>query len=299
MNRRILIILFTTNILACTPVERSTSPPEDNYDPSSGSTEVKVPETWISQRVSAAEARLKSTEAGSIVWRAIEAHGGLETWYENGAMAFHFNYQPLDDGTPRNTFQVVDTWRAVARHRLIDQPNIEYGWTGTEAWINPADADIPYNTRFWSLTPYYFVGIPFVLSDEGINYELLPDITYKETGYHVVKVTFDEGTGDAPDDYYILYFDQNSFRLGVIRYIVSYKGYFPDGGHLPEKFMDCEGEQTVEGITLPRNYKTYWSEDGGPGEHITNIELTEVSFQPDQTRAYFFVPEGAKVLEGY
>ena len=158
---------------------------------------------------------------------------------------------------------------------------------------------IPYDTRFWALTPYYFSAIPFVLDGAGVNLELLPQTTYKGQLNDVVKVTFAESTGDAPDDYYILYFSAESHKLTVIRYIVSYPAYFKKGQHMPEKFMDVFGEQVVEGITFPKSYKTYWlAADNLPGEYITAIELSEISFKKDVKKTYFDPPKDAVIVDG-
>ncbi len=135
---------------------------------------------WVEERVAAAQERLTASEAGLRIWQAMEAHGGLSRWFANGPLHFQFNYQPLDDGTPRNTYEVANYWSAQTRHRLVEDTTVQYGWDGQQAWAYPTDTLIPYNVRFWSLTPYYFVGIPFVLGDEGVNLESLGDATFEE-----------------------------------------------------------------------------------------------------------------------
>lgn len=260
-----------------------------------------VPDGWISNRVEKAKKRLSGTEAGKIIWNAMEAHGGLEKWYKNGPVSFRFNYQPLDGGIPRDTRQTIDTWSSRARHHQSKDSTSQYGWDGRNAWIMAKDSTVfPYNTRFWSLTPYFFMAQPFVLAGQGINLELLSPKNHGEKPQDVVKVTFDEGTGDAPDDYYILYFDAGTHELTVIRYIVSYPGYFGKGEHLPEKFMELSGKQIIDGITFPTGYGIFWLlEDETAGEHITNIMLSEIAFNPKLESSFFDVPEDAAVLEGY
>lgn len=259
-----------------------------------------VPQGWITKRVAKANKKLNASEAGRIVWKAMEAHGGLQKWYEAGPISFHFNYQPLDGGTARNTYQVIDTWRRNARHFQANDSTAQFGWDGKDAWVMAKDStEFPYNTRFWSLTPYFFVAQPFVLDGQGVHLELLPEKMYHEKEQHVVKVTFDDGTGDAPDDYYVLYFDKESYQLSVIRYIVSYPGYFKNGGHLPEKFMELHGEQIVNGFLFPKNYKTHWlTETEEAGEHITDITLSNIMFQTELESTYFEIPEKVEVLKG-
>jgi hypothetical protein len=269
------------------------------------------PKDWVETRVDDAKKRLQSSKAGELVWQSLEAHGGLSRWYENGPMYFRFNYQPLGDSTNRDTLQTIDTWSARARHQITDQPETEFGWDGKQAWVKPSDADVAINPRFWALTPYYFIGMPFVLADPGVNLELIGDKKLVRTDettpkpkaqtFSVVKATFDDGTGDAPDDYYVLYFEPATHELRALRYVVSYPGFFPDGGHSPEKIMFFDGAQTAAGITLAEHLPTHkWdAEAEKPLKKVTDIDVSDLEFRPDTPAAYFEVPAGAKVLEGY
>jgi len=257
------------------------------------------PDSWITDRVSKAEERLNTSEAGKIVWQAMQAHGGLDTWYKNGPLSFHFDYVPLDGSTRRNTFQTVDTWSNKARHQNVDDRSQEFGWTGEKAWSKVKDSTtFAFDMRFWALTPYYFLGQPFILDGEGVKLEKLTDKTHKDIAYDAIKVTFAEGTGDAPDDYYVLYFGKDNHKLAVIRYIVSYPQYFPEGGHLPEKLMEIQGTTVVNGIELATGYHTHWlTENEQAGDHITTITVDNISFAPETENSYFEMPEGSKVIE--
>ena len=256
---------------------------------------------WVADRVFEAKSRLEQTEAGRLLWRSVEAHGGLERWFENGPVAFRFDYRPLHGGTVRDTTQVVDTWSARARHRLVDRPEVAFGWDGAAAWVRPPDAEPGLNPRFWALTPYYFIAMPFVLADPGVELTSLGQATLPEGTFDVIKATYAQGVGDSPNDYYVVYLDADTGRVGALRYVVSYPGFFPDGGHSPEKLMVYEGTQTAGGITLADTYSTYaWDPDrGARGDKVTAIDLSDLAFRPQTPDAFFEVPEGAAVLEGY
>lgn len=259
----------------------------------------KAPTTWISERVLKTEERLTKTEAGKIVWQAMEAHGGLHKYFENGPLSFHFDYVPLDGSTRRNTYQTIDTWSNKARHQNVSDRSQEFGWTGENAWNQTIDSTtFPFDMRFWALTPYYFLGQPFILDGEGVKLEKLVDKTYKKITYDAIKVTFAEGTGDAPDDYYVLYFGKENHKLAVIRYIVSYPQYFPEGGHLPEKLMELQGTTIVDGIEFATGYHTHWlTKDEKAGEHITTIKVANIEFAPEIEKSYFEIPEGATIIK--
>lgn len=296
MQKGVFIIAMTLTIFFNSCADSAI---EEEQKATSNNIELAVAQSaWIEERVTKAENRLLQTDAGKIVWQGMNAHGGLKKWYSNGPISFHFNYKPLSNKPGRNTYVVMDTWSARARHKHPVDTTMQFGWNGQQVWTNTKDSTaFPFDIRFWALTPYYFSALPFVLDGEGVNLEQLNQKEFKGNMYDVVKVTFDEGTGDAPDDYYILYFHAVNHKLAVIRYIVSYPEYFEEKGqHSPEKFMELTGSQTVDGITLPIGYKTYMLADNEePGEHVTNIELTEVSFLPKLPSAYFDTPEGAFV----
>ncbi|MRI02192.1 hypothetical protein GH721_16730 [Kriegella sp. EG-1] len=258
-----------------------------------------VPSIWVDNRVAKAKARLTSSEAGKIVWQSMEAHGGLHKWYSNGALSFRFNYQPLDGSTVRDSYQVVDVWNNRALHTSTTDKDAKFGWDGSTAWVKAKDSTaFAYDTKFWALTPLYLFGYPFIVDGEGVNLELLPETTYKGKVNDVVKITFDAGTGDAPDDYYILQFDKESHFLTATRYIVSYPKYFKDGGHNPEKFMEVGELVNVSGVLLPNGLKTHWTlENEQQGEYITKIEITDIKYVKNIEEGYFKAPEGAKIVD--
>ncbi len=253
---------------------------------------------WISQRVKNAQERLATTKAGQILWKAIEQHGGLLRWYANGSIHFRFNYKNLKTGGP-DTYQTIDTWSSKARHQLVSDTTIEYGWDGEKAWKYPHDAEVKENPRFWALTPFYFVGVPFVVTDKGITLEYQGEISFEENNYHQVRVNFASEVGDSPDDFYVLYIDTNTYRIGGLRYIVSYPGFYEKGQHGAEKHMTYYGEQTIDGIVFPQSIKTYVWDGSAPQEHTTTILISDLEFRPDTPPSYFDVPEGSRVMEGY
>ena len=299
MKIKLLLIILTIVLIysSCKDKKNKTLTLDDSTKPKIAL--AKVPNSWVEKRVKKTKEKLNATEAGKIIWQAMQAHGGLEKWHKNGPISFRFNYQPIDGSTKRDTYQVIDTWRSHARHYQVGDSTAQYGWNGKNAWLMAKDSlTFTYNTRFWSLTPYFFSGLPFLLDGNGVNLELLPQKEFNKRLNDVIKVTFADGTGDAPDDYYVLYFDNETHKMSVIRYIVSYPGYFKKGGNSPEKLMELFGEQTIEGISFPQSYKTHWlTKDETAGEHITNITLSNIEFKQNLKASHFYIPEGAKIIK--
>ncbi len=251
----------------------------------------------IALRVADATARLDSTEGGRLVLAAIEAHGGLERWYANGPVHFRYRYGNVgSDAPPTDTRQTVDTWSSRAVHTMMPDTTVAFGWTGSDAWVAGTDS-LAMNARFWSLTPYYFVAMPFVLADPGVNLEPAGQMEAEGTTYDLVYVTFDAGTGDAPDDYYYLLLDSETRRVGGVRYVVSYPGFFPEGGATPEKLMLYDGAQIESGITLQEGFRSFAWTDSGMGDPAAQGTVTELHFVPDAPDSLFVMPPGATVQE--
>ncbi len=260
----------------------------------------KVPQSWVKERVSKAKKQLNSTEAGRLVWQAMEAHGGLEKWYNNGPISFQFDYQPRGKGARRNTTQIVDTWSNKAVHQDAIDASKSFGWDGHDAWVTMKDtANFDYNLRFWALTPIYFLAQPFNFDGAGVQLEKLADQSLDSVMYDAVKISFEKGTGDAPDDYYINYYDKKTHQLKALRYIVSYPKYFKNGDHSPEKIMTLHDFKTVDGITLPTTYKTYMLTDNqDKGEYVTDIDVSNIAFKPNTKKKAFERPKGTYVIDG-
>ncbi|MFT6396413.1 MAG: hypothetical protein ACJAYU_001156 [Bradymonadia bacterium] len=277
--------------------------------PTEETAELARPEAaWVTARVDDANERLAANRGGQIIAASIEAAGGLGRWYSNGPVQFRFRYVPIDRPGP-DTVQTIDTWRSLAVHETTAAAVSRFGWDGENAWSDiPQGIELGTNPRFWSLTPYYFVGVPFVLSDPGVTLAYEGEIDLEGRTWELVRATFGDGVGDAPEDFYVVLVDQETHRIGGVRYVVSYPGFFPQGGHTPEKVLFYDGAQEIGGITLPETFRTLmWAtagEDGveitGPtGDVVTNTYLTDVSFHPELPLSTFEIPEGATIQEGY
>jgi len=277
------------------------APEGDEGPPAAG----PIPDDWVAARVTEARERMEGTEAGDLVWQSIQAHGGLAPWLTQGTIAFDFDYQPVGSPERRmHTAQKVDLWRARAVHEELAGGAGEqatFGWDGERAWITPDPSAFPSPARFWALTPYYFVGMPFVAADPGTRYELLEPAELDGERYRLVKLTYEEGTGDSPDDYYILYIHPESYELAALRYVVAYPGFFPEGGHTPEKLMRYTDYRPVGELLIAHRLDTYaWTpatgeSPGEVGEKVTEIAVAEVSMGDEWPADAFAPVDGAEI----
>lgn len=254
------------------------------------------PASWVERRVAEARERMQGADASKLVWEAIEAHGGLEAWHAKSTIRFEFDYQPLSQPERRmHTINSIDFWSARA-HQIEVDGDATLGWDGEEAWIEPSADAFPSPARFWALTPYYFVAMPFVAADPGTHYELLDDAELDGVMHRIVKLTYGDGVGDAPDDYYVLYIHPETKRMSALRYVVSYPGFFPEGGHSPEKIMRYSEYREVDGVSIAGRLDTArWdAETAVPGEVVTQIVVNDVSLGETWDEGFFSKPEGAE-----
>lgn len=236
----------------------------------------------IVDELRATQQRLAKTPGGVLLSQAIDAHGGLEPWLTAGTLGFDFDYlteaQPEKRKYTRNRVDLRS--RRAVQQELGEGADAQLGWDGSEAWVRPNEDAFPSDPRFWATTPFYFVGIPWVLADEGAHAAELPAEVVPQTGVEdplpTLKITYGAGVGDAPDDYYILHLHPETHQVLAVRYIVSYPGFFPTGGHSPEKVLLWSGHQEVGGLLFATHYDSHPWVDGAPGPRATTVEVTNL-----------------------
>ncbi|MGJ8656712.1 MAG: hypothetical protein ACSHX6_09690 [Akkermansiaceae bacterium] len=230
---------------------------------------------------SPAEVEVSINEGQQLVKDSIEAHGGAEKWYSNGLIQFRWKYHMSDKGPEAivDTTQVVDTSSLAVVHEVTGK-DVKFGMNGGEAWISPKGAEFMPPVRFWSLTPYYFLGIPFIFNDESANFDLLSETMHFEgKDYTQVKITYDDDAGDSPDDYYVLLIDPETKLTKGAYYTVTSKLVAPNGPG-PAKFISLDNLVDVSGIKLASGHRTFFMEDGKITGQMRFTEVSDVKFLP-------------------
>ena len=148
----------------------------------------------------------------------IESHGGLATWKSFGSVRYELTWTSAKGA--RRDEQMFDLR---TRDGLIKSDAYTLGSSGDAVWIQPSlDALGGTPPRFYMWTPFYFFGMPFVFADPGAVHESLGRKSFQDQEYDAVRVTFQKGTGDTPEDFYLLYLDPGSGRLKLASYIVTF-----------------------------------------------------------------------------
>jgi hypothetical protein len=222
-----------------------------------------------------------SNPGRQLVMDSINAHGGTELWYNNGLMQYRWKYHRTDKG-PDNvseTIQTVDPTSLNVMHEVPGQ-RIHFGMYQGQYWIAPHGAQFSPPVQFWALTPYYFLGIPFVFNDENARFELLPDLKeFEGKDYAQVKVTYTQQAGDSPDDYYVLLIDPETKLTRGAYYIVTHPMVAPNGPG-PEKFISLDHLVDIDGVQLASRLRTFSMTAGKIGEQMRFTEVSELKYLP-------------------
>lgn len=216
--------------------------------------------------------------------QGLEAHGGLERWEQMKSLQF-----AMMKGEKKETHLT----QLKNRKTRISHEDYTIGFDGEEVWVAPNKAAFGKGSaRFYHNLRFYFFGLPFLFADPGINYEELPQKEINGIMYDAVKISYQSGVGDAPEDYYIAHFHPETHLMDVLLYTVTYYK-----GTTNENYNALMYEwQEVNGLKVPKVMSGYKYENGQIGElryerPLLDVEIKETA--PDE--ALFEMPEGAEI----
>lgn len=223
--------------------------------------------------------------------QCLDAHGGLDTWSQYGTLEYAFTRER--GGTTLQDRQLVDL---VDRRLRITADAYTIVHDGQTVGIAPGPDALDYGPgpRFYSMTYFYFFAIPFVLADPGTNHEAMGTETVDGTPYDVVKVSYDAGVGDAPEDVYLAYIDAETHRLGFVRYSVTYGDI---GRTEPTSVIHYREWTETSGLVVPTRATFHPWEDGSLGASTAEVRFDAVAFASERpSDDAFAMPEGAATI---
>ncbi len=227
--------------------------------------------------------------------RSIDAHGGRAKWDGYGSVEFDQTWT-----SAKGTKKDHQLFNLRTRDGLITSGGYTLGASKGEVWIKPNPAALAGTPpRFYMWTPFYFFGMPFVFGDPGAMQESLGRKNFQGKEYEVVKVRFKKGTGDTPDDFYLVYLDPTSAQLKLAAYVVTYpsmrKGRSID--QLEMHAIIFEEWQEAGGLKVPKVAPFYvWKNDTVEGEPLGTLEFSNVLFSKEApTDSKFAKPDGAVI----
>ncbi|WGK65106.1 hypothetical protein [Croceiramulus getboli] len=208
----------------------------------------------------------------------IEKAHEKDTFSKHQAVSFHidlnFGGQDRMDGTVTMTTD--------SKHIRVDREDgISVVFNDGEMSLSPEGANYP-GARFDVLTWPYFFALPFKLTDPGTHWQQLEEATTPDAMMRA-KLTFGENVGDAPDDWYWVYADQETQLLHMAGYIVTVNKSVEKAEENPHAIV-YSNYQVIDGVPFAAQWEFFnWSVDQGlNGDPIGSATLSNIQFtSPD------------------
>lgn len=185
-----------------------------------------------------------------------KAHGGIDNWKAMKSLIFTIE-------TP-NGDEIIST-NLHSREALLDNPKTTIGFDGKQVWLlNKTKEDYKgFDPKFGYNLMFYFYAMPFILSDDGINYADAEPLVFEEITYPGIEITYNNGVGETPEDRYVLYFNPETYKMEWLGYTVS----FIEGIDKKElHFRRYNNWKNVNGLLLPTTIIGYGFKDDKPTE---------------------------------
>jgi len=169
-------------------------------------------------------------------------------------------------------------------------------YNGEKVFLCPKEVNYK-GARFDIFTWTYFFGFPYKLDDPGTKWELKNPKPLDGVEHQTAKLTFENGIGDAPDDWYVLYSD-NQNLLKAAAYIVT----FGSAGDTSKAEADPHAIQykdfkTINGIPFATKWEFFgWTEEKGMTTKIGEATITDITFL-EQEGNIFETPDNAKIID--
>jgi len=145
--------------------------------------------------------------------------------------------------------------------------------------------------RFDAYTWMYFLLFPTKLSDEGTVWSDVEELQLNSETFNTQKLTFKPDTGDAPDDWYVVYSDPKTHLIEYAGYIVTVNKSKAKA-ELDPHAIGYSDFENIDGVPIATTWTFYeWNKTDGLKAEIGDATLSNIRFisPNDET---FKVPDG-------
>lgn len=214
-----------------------------------------------------------------------QAHGGLELWRKQQTLEF-----TIPKGENPET-HVIDLW---SRNEKISTPKYTMGFDG-KTWLTDTEDTYKGNPEFYHNLMFYFYAMPFVLADDGINYDVTEQLQFDGKNYPGIQISYNDGVGTSPKDEYYLHYDPETYEMVWLGYTVTYRtGEDSD----TIKWIRYNDWATFDGLVLPRSISWYNYEGREIKDLRNTVTFENVGLSEESNPASFYSkPENGKYWE--
>lgn len=181
--------------------------------------------------------------------KTIETAHNATRFNENNAIAFDID---ITWGGKPNLQATVTSQTNSGKVKLQTANGAVVLFDGKDFYLN-SDPNGYKRARFDVMTWQYFFFAPFKLRDKGVMVQRDIDRVSEDTPYNTAKMTFAKGTGDSPDDWYLLYKNTLTHRLEGMAYIVTFGGKKPD--ETTPNAITYHDWITMDGVSFPTSWQ--------------------------------------------
>ena len=223
-------------------------------------------------------------DAPASLLEVLDTHGGYGAWASQQTMTYAL-------AAKNEKHQIELPTRKVR----LEGENWTIGFDGERVWIQQDSTYFGGSARFYHNLYFYFIAMPFVLADPGIEYEEVPAISFEGVDYPGIKISYEANVGDSPDDNYILYYHPETHQMEWLAYTVTYRSKEPSDNF---RLIRYEDWKAVNGLVLPHQLTWFKYEDGVVVEPARDpVVVSEMSFSTTTlAEANYAKPEGAEVV---
>jgi hypothetical protein len=214
------------------------------------------------------------------------------TFYQQKAVAF--DIETTING--KTTTASLTTMTNSGKIRLQYGDGKTVVFDGKKIWLNSTDAHAYRQARFDIFMWQYFFMAPFKMDDAGTNWQLLSDKTLDDNDYARAKLTFKNGTGDTPNDWYIVHRNKATDYLAAMAYIVTFGNKAVSEAEKRANGITYDDFVSIEGVAFATAWKFWkWSELKGFHEAKGTAKIKNIHFLKP-TAETFSAPSGSKEI---
>ena len=217
----------------------------------------------------------KTKEFPSYVAKVFDAHGGLEKWNSMSSMSY-----VMETGGGDET-QSIDLRN---RRELIEKPEYKMGFDGTNYWTT-ADTSVKTSPVFYTNLIFYFYAMPFVIADDGINYNEVPALEFDGKKYPGFRVSYEPNVGVSPEDEYFIHYDPETYQMEWLGYTVT---YFDQKKSTRISWRKYDDWLDANGLKLPKSMARMESKDNLPIGEKSRVNFKGLKLSKDAFEANFF-----------
>jgi hypothetical protein len=145
------------------------------------------------------------------------------------------------------------------------------------------------NVRFDAYTIPYFFLLPYKLSDKGTVWSSYQNNEKDSLNFNVKKLSFAAETGDAPNDWYVVYANKKTNLIEKAAYIVTAGGTAQAEAEKNPHAIEYLDYKITDGIPIASKWKFWsWKKDIGFEKELGNAQLSDLKFI--KTDKDFFKP---------